>query len=74
MLLAVRYVDYVHLFDETEPMRFIEDARPAVHVNGAEYGERCIEAETVRRIGARLHLVDRLPGLSTTELLQRIES
>jgi len=74
LLLAVRYVDYVHLFDETEPMRFIEDARPAVHVNGAEYGTDCIEAETVRRVGARLHLIERVPGLSTTELLQRIES
>jgi D-beta-D-heptose 7-phosphate kinase/D-beta-D-heptose 1-phosphate adenosyltransferase len=74
LLLAVRYVDYVHLFDEAEPMRFIEDARPVVHVNGAEYGTDCIEAETVRRVGARLHLVERVAGLSTTELLQRIES
>jgi D-beta-D-heptose 7-phosphate kinase/D-beta-D-heptose 1-phosphate adenosyltransferase len=74
LLLAVRYVDYVHIFDETVPMPFIEAVRPAVHVNGAEYGTECIEAETVRRIGATLHLVDRVPGLSTTEILQRVES
>jgi D-beta-D-heptose 7-phosphate kinase/D-beta-D-heptose 1-phosphate adenosyltransferase len=74
MLLAVRYVDYVHIFDEPVPMPFIEAARPAVHVNGAEYGLECIEAETVRRVGARLHLVDRIPGLSTTEILERMES
>ncbi len=71
MLLANRYVDYVHVFDETVPMAFIEAARPDVHVNGAEYGDECVEAPTVRRLGARLHLVPRLPGLSTTELLQR---
>ena len=74
MLLAVRYVDYVHIFDEDVPMPFIEAAGPAVHVNGAEYGLECIEAETVRRVGGRLHMVDRLPGLSTTEILQRVES
>ena len=28
MLLANRYVDYVHVFDETVPMAFIEAARP----------------------------------------------
>jgi bifunctional ADP-heptose synthase (sugar kinase/adenylyltransferase) len=67
-------VDYVHIFDEPVPMPFIEVARPAVHVNGAEYGLECIEAETVRRVGARLHLVDRMPGLSTTEILERMES
>lgn len=74
MLLANRYVDYVHVFDETVPMAFIEAARPDVHVNGAEYGNDCVEAPLLRRLGARLHLVQRLPGLSTTEILQRAES
>ena len=39
MLLAIRYVDYVHIFDEPVPMAFIAAVRPDVHVNGAEYGE-----------------------------------
>jgi len=65
-------VDYVHVFDEDVPMPFIEQVKPHVHVNGAEYGEDCIEAPLVRSLGARLHLIDRLPGLSTSDLAARI--
>ena len=72
MLLALRFVDYVHIFPEAVPMPFLDAVRPDVHVNGSEYGEACIEAETVRGHGGRLHLVGRLPGLSSTDLRQRI--
>jgi D-beta-D-heptose 7-phosphate kinase / D-beta-D-heptose 1-phosphate adenosyltransferase len=69
MLLALRWVDFVHVFDELVPMPFLEETRPDVHVNGAEYGEECIEAATVTRLGGRLHIVERIAGLSTTELI-----
>jgi rfaE bifunctional protein nucleotidyltransferase chain/domain len=69
MLLALRMVDYVHVFDESDPIAFIEAVRPDVHVNGSEYGFACIESEAVRRGGGALHIVDRLPGLSTSSIL-----
>jgi len=72
LLLALRYVDYVHIFDEPVPMAFIAEVRPHVHVNGAEYGEDCVESGVVREIGARLHLVPRLDGLSTSGLIERL--
>jgi D-beta-D-heptose 7-phosphate kinase/D-beta-D-heptose 1-phosphate adenosyltransferase len=72
MLLAMRYVDYVHVFDEPEPMAFLAQVRPDVHVNGAEYGEDCIEAPTVRRFGGRIHLVNRIDGLSTSGVLEKL--
>jgi D-beta-D-heptose 7-phosphate kinase / D-beta-D-heptose 1-phosphate adenosyltransferase len=72
LLLALRMVDYVHIFDEAVPMPFIEAVRPDVHVNGSEYGEDCIEAPLVKSLGARLHIVGRLPNLSTTEILQKL--
>jgi D-beta-D-heptose 7-phosphate kinase/D-beta-D-heptose 1-phosphate adenosyltransferase len=74
LLLALRDVDYVHIFDEPTPIEFLEIVRPDVHVNGAEYGADCVEAPTVRAHGGRLHLVDRLPALSTTELVLRIRA
>ena len=73
MLLALRMVDYVHIFDEANPIAFLEQVRPDVHVNGAEYGEDCIESETVRRGGGTLHLVPRIPGLSTSGLLDALQ-
>ena len=69
MLLALRMVDYVHIFDELDPIAFLKELNPDVHVNGSEYGEDCIESETVKRGGGRVHVVDRLPGLSTSNLV-----
>ena len=74
MLLALRYVDYVHVFPEAVPMPFLEQIRPDVHVNGAEYGVNCVEAETVERLGGRLHLVERIPDCSTTQLVDRLKT
>jgi D-beta-D-heptose 7-phosphate kinase / D-beta-D-heptose 1-phosphate adenosyltransferase len=72
LLLALRAVDYVHIFDEADPIAFLEEVRPDVHVNGAEYGENCIESETVRRTGGVLHLVPRIAGHSTSGLIEAL--
>lgn len=73
MLLALRMVDYVHIFDEPDPIAFIGELNPDVHVNGSEYGENCIESETVKRGGGRIHIVSRIPGLSTSNLVEKLE-
>jgi bifunctional ADP-heptose synthase (sugar kinase/adenylyltransferase) len=72
MLLALRAVDYVHIFDEAEPMPFLSEIKPDVHVNGPEYGPDCIEAPLVRANGGRVHIIEKVPGLSTSALLARI--
>jgi len=74
MLLALRMVDYVHIFDEPDPIAFIREIRPNVHVNGSEYGRDCIESEVVRSGGGEIYIVDRLPDLSTTGLLDALQS
>jgi len=72
LLLAIRYVDAVVIFKETDPINFIAAVSPDVHVNGAEYGSDCIESDIVRRIGARLHLVPRQPCWSSTKAIEKI--
>ncbi len=74
MLLALRPVDFVHIFDETEPMPFLTEIKPNVHVNGSEYGPDCIEAPLVKRFGGRIHIIEKIPGLSTSEILARIRA
>ncbi len=73
MLLALRSVDYVHIFEEADPRAFLAEVLPDVHVNGAEYGDDCIERDVVVSGGGRVQLVTRLPGLSTTGLLQAMD-
>ena len=74
MLLALRMVDYVHVFNEPDPIAFLKELRPDVHVNGSEYGENCIERETVTRGGGLIHIVNRIPGLSTSRLVDAVQS
>ena len=74
MLLALRAVDFVHIFEETEPMPFLAEINPHVHVNGSEYGADCIEAPLIKSLGGRLHVVEKIPGLSTSQILARVRS
>ena len=72
MISALSFVDYVTWFDETNPIRILNVIKPDVHVNGAEYGSNCIEAETVKNNGGRLHIVELIPGLSTSQIVNKI--
>lgn len=73
MMTAFYFVDFVTWFDETTPCRLLEIIKPHIHINGAEYGVDCIESEVVRQGGGRIHLVERVPGLSTTALIKKIK-
>ncbi|MDE3055686.1 MAG: adenylyltransferase/cytidyltransferase family protein [Verrucomicrobiota bacterium] len=72
LMAAIECVDFVTWFSEPDPCALLEKVRPDVHVNGVEYGANCIEAETVQRHGGALHLVARIPSLSTSALIDRI--
>ncbi len=72
LLAALDMVDYVTWFDEVDPRAILARIRPDVHVNGAEYGLDCIEAEVVRIHGGRLHIVELVAGLSTSKIINKI--
>lgn len=72
MIAALEFVDYVTFFEEDNPCELIGKVRPDVHVNGEEYGTECVEAKAVRTCGARLHIVRRVPSLSTSQLIEKI--
>ena len=73
MVAALEFVDYVTWFEETDPRDLLAKIKPDVHVNGAEYGENCIEADVVRSNGGRLHLVPRIPTLATSAIIEKIK-
>ncbi len=72
MIAAIEFVDFVTWFEEDDPRSFLRCVSPEVHVNGAEYGSECIEAETVRSLGARLYLVERIPALASSQIVSKI--
>lgn len=73
MMAALEFVQLVTWFDETTPCDTLEKIRPDVHINGVEYGTNCIEADVVTRHGGKIHIVDLIPGLSTTMLINKIK-
>lgn len=73
MMAALEFVDYVTWFEETDPIKLLSIIKPDIHVNGAEYGANCIEAETVKSHGGKIHIVELVPGLSTSFIIQKIQ-
>lgn len=74
MMAALEFVDLVTWFEETDPIKLLSLVKPDVHVNGAEYGENCIEAPTVKANGGRIHIVQLVPGLSTSQIIKKINT
>ena len=74
MMAALMCVDFVTWFDETDPRALLGKIRPDVHVNGIEYGSQCIEKDVVEANGGKVHLVDRIDGLATSEIIKKIKT
>lgn len=72
LISALSFVDYVTHFEEVDPRQILSVIKPDVHVNGAEYGINCIEAEIVYAGGGKVHIVDLVPGLSTSQIIKKI--
>lgn len=74
MMAAIECIDYVTWFNETDPRNLLSIIQPDVHANGSEYGYNCIEAETVKKHGGRVHIISLIPNLSTSQIIEKIRS
>lgn len=73
MLLALRDVDHVVVFDDERADRLIERLRPDVHAKGTDYTPDSVpEARTVRKVGGRVAVVGDPKAHSTRDLIARI--
>ena len=72
MMAALSFVDFVVVFDELDPRRLLEVIAPDIHVNSAEYGEDCIEKHTVESGGGLIKLIEKIEGLSTSQVIERV--
>lgn len=69
VLAALIWVDAVVLFGQDDPGDLIRRLVPDVLVKGGDYTvDTVVGADTVQAAGGRVHLVDLLPGHSTTAL------
>lgn len=73
LLSALRYVDYVVLFDEDSPRDLLDEIKPDVYTKGADYTmETLPEADIMRKNGTRVEFISFVEGKSTTNVIKRV--
>lgn len=73
ILAALSAVDAVVIFDEDTPLELIRSLQPDILVKGSEYApEAVVGREIVEARGGRVVIFPRVPGRSTSEILQRL--
>ena len=72
LLLALRCVDYVILFDEDTPERVIAAIVPDVLVKGRDWAGNVVGSDIVEAAGGEVRLADLVAGRSTTGSIERV--
>jgi D-sedoheptulose 7-phosphate isomerase len=73
VLLGLRSVDEVVIFDDATPERVIRELRPAVLVKGGDWAaDEIVGADFVRSIGGEVRSLPLLEGYSTTSIVERM--
>ncbi|MBI3035432.1 D-glycero-beta-D-manno-heptose 1-phosphate adenylyltransferase [Candidatus Woesearchaeota archaeon] len=73
VLAALESADYVFLFNERDPRKWLEKIKPDFHVKAGDYGMRqIIERGVVERNGGRIVIARMIKGCSTTGLIKKI--
>ena len=74
-LAAFEAVDAVVIFDDLTPLHVIARLLPDVLVKGGDWaGDRIVGREEVEAAGGRVVSVPVVPGISTSEILQRMRA
>lgn len=72
MLAALEAVDYVTFFDEDEPAALIARLLPTILVKSGDWAHYVSGRDIVEAHGGRVVLAPMVPGLSTTNIVQKI--
>ena len=74
MLSLYPFVDLIVLFDDDTPLNLIEALRPDVLVKGGDYTpETVVGRDQVESWGGHVAICPRLEGLSTTDIVRKIQ-
>lgn len=75
VLLALKPVDYVIIFDELTAENLIAKVKPDIYVKGGDYTLKTLpEAKIVQSYGGRVEFVNLVAGKSTSNIIKKIEA
>ena len=73
LLLSLKPVDFVCIFDEDTPLELIKQVRPDVLVKGGDWPlEKIVGSDFVASIGGKTLSLPYVAGSSTTDIIERI--
>ncbi len=73
ILSALKYVDYVVIFNELNPENLIAQLKPAIHVKGGDYViDQIPESKLVEAFGGKTIILNEVKGKSTSGIIQKI--
>ena len=75
VLSALNCIDFVMFFDENSPAKLLEEIKPDVYTKGADYNlENLPEAKSIQSYGGKIAFIDLVEGVSTTKILEKLNS
>ena len=75
MLLALKPVDYVVIFEDDTPINIIHQIKPHVHVKGGDYiASNLPEYKVIKSYGGQIEILPFLDGFSSTNIINKIKS
>lgn len=73
LLSSLACVDYIVVFDESDPEQLIRSIKPHILVKGSDWQENeIIGADFVKTSGGRVERISLEPGLSTSLIIEKI--
>jgi D-beta-D-heptose 7-phosphate kinase/D-beta-D-heptose 1-phosphate adenosyltransferase len=75
VLAALETVDYITIFDESDPLNLIKKVKPDLLVKGQDWAEKgVIGAEFIASYGGRVVLAPMVEGKSSTSVIEKMKS
>ncbi|MBF0452766.1 MAG: D-glycero-beta-D-manno-heptose 1-phosphate adenylyltransferase [Candidatus Magnetomorum sp.] len=73
VLAGLSCVDYITIFDESDPLNVIRQLMPHILVKGSDWAEcDIVGADIVKARGGQVVRIHLVPDISTTEIIRRI--
>ena len=74
LLTSIKYIDYIVTFNSLTPVDLYKTIKPNFLTKGSEYKIQKLAGEKIiRKFNGKIKLIKMLPGLSTTNIIEKIK-
>ena len=75
IMSAIKSVDYVIIFDQSDPLQIITSIRPDILLKGGDWNlDTIVGRDVVESYGGKVFSLPLIPGVSTTQIINKVTS